>query len=130
MIKAVVKFIDNRQSVEDGIGKFIDRATKKSARVMARNIMETSRNVFHWRTGHLGRSILAYDVSFGKSEVRANPMREDGSLDVNYALYLEYGTKYIAPRAFMRKGVAQSEEAIKIIFKDEARNVRAKVINK
>jgi len=125
-LKVLINFINKRSSVEDGIGKFIDRAVKKSALVMEKNIKDVSRSAFVWRTGNLGRSISANknDLGFGKAEVSINPISEES--DVNYGIHLEYGTKYIAPRAFIRRGAANSEDKIKDIFRDEAKSMKDK----
>lgn len=120
-LKAVIKFFNGTNQATNELNSFVDKATKKSALVMERNIKNTARSSFNQRTGNLRRSIRARDVDFAKSEVVVNSV--DEGADVNYALYLEFGTKYIAPRAFIRKGVAESQERIQQIFAEEAKNV-------
>lgn len=117
MLKASLIFKNNRINTESEVGKFIDRSVKKSARVMERNIKVNT----PVKEGHLKRSITTRDVSYGNSEVFNAPV--EGGKEINYALFIEYGTKYIAPRAMFRKGVAQSEEKIKQIFSEEAKKV-------
>ena len=124
-LKAIIKFINNVPKVENGIAQFIDRAVSKSVLVMERNI-----KVFTpVRTGHLRRSISSRKTGFGKAEVFSNPtisITSKGvkkSKEVNYAQFVEYGTRFMAPRAMFRKGAESSEQQIKAIFKDEAKNV-------
>ena len=123
-LKAIVKFFDKTDAFKKEAGKFVTRAVAKSALLMERNIKESATNSFTQRTGHLRRSIRARtkDLGFGKAEVKINPVDEGG--EVNYGVYLEYGTSKMAPRAFIRKGVANSEDQIKKIFADEAKNVK------
>lgn len=95
---------------------------------MERNIKQEATTAFVQRTGNLRRSIRAYtgkDLPFGTAEVRINPIREGA--DVNYGLYLEFGTRFIAPRAFIRRGAGISRKDIKFIFAKEAKNVRTNV---
>ena len=120
-LKAVVKFFNGTNETDKQLSNFVDRATKRSALVMERNIKDVSRRVMQKRTGNLGRSIRARDIEFAKSEVVINPISEGA--DVNYAIHLEYGTRFITPRAFIRKGVEQSREKIQQIFAEEAKNV-------
>lgn len=95
----------------------VDRAVKKSARVMERNIkLETP-----VKEGHLRRSIRARDVSFANSEV-FNRTTDQGK-EINYAKFVEYGTRFMAPRAMFRKGTKKSEEKIAQIFKQEGQDL-------
>lgn len=129
-LRASVQYKNNRPQVDREVSKFIDRAVKKSAFLMERNMKEVATTAFVQRTGNLRRSIRAYtgkDLPFGSAEVRINPIREGA--DVNYALYLEYGTRYIAPRAFIRRGAGISRKQIKFIFADEAKKVKVNVTN-
>lgn len=124
-LKAIIKFINKTDEASNEIANFINRATQKSALVMERNIKLSATNSFNHPTGNLRRSIRARDIEFAKSEVVINPVNEGA--DVNYAIHLEYGTKYITPRAFIRKGVANSQDRIQQIFADEAKNVRLSI---
>lgn len=121
-IKAIIKFINNRESVEKGIGKFIDRAVGRSILVMERNVKDNT----PVKEGYLKKSIRSRKTGFGKGEVY-NAAVEDG-VEINYAVHVEYGTKYMAPRAMFRKGVADSEDKIKEIFKEEAKKVYDKSV--
>lgn len=125
-LKAAVEFLSKKRGVEAGVGEFITKAVKKSAFIMERNIKDVSRSAFNWKTGNLGRSIRANteNMPFGKAEVQINPVREGA--DVNYGLYLEYGTKYITPRAFIRKGVGISKKQIQQAFGEEAKKIKIK----
>lgn len=117
-LKVIVNFFDGTAKLEKGIGKFIDTAVQKSVKLMERNVKVNT----PVKEGHLRRSIRSRQVSFGKAEVYNEAV--EGGKEINYAIYQEYGTKYIAPRAMFRKGVAQSEDKIKDIFKEEAKKVR------
>lgn len=119
--KSVVKFLDNKDTTLKIVGQFVTKAVGKSALLMEQNVKTVARTAFVQRTGHLGRSIRANykNQPFGKAEIQINPIREGE--DINYALYLEYGTKYITPRAFIRKGVGISKKGIKNIFAEEAK---------
>ena len=141
-IKASVIYKDHTKQATSEVTKFIDRAVRKSAFQMERDIKEVATQVIYKRTkkqqgvkekykrtGNLRRSIRAVTegLPFGSAEVGVNPVREGA--DTNYAIHLEYGTKYITPRAFMRKGIGRAKKKIPKIFADEAKrakdNVRA-----
>lgn len=125
MLKATVKFFDNKPAIERGSAAFVRKAVRRSSRAMERFIKLQARDSFNQITGHLRRSITAHETTgFAEAEVRINPVREGA--DVNYALFLEYGTKHIAPRAFIRKGVDASKGKIQSIFKEEARKFASK----
>jgi len=121
MLKAILKYKSNTSNLETGIGKFIDRAVKKSLAVMERNVKVNT----PVKEGHLRRSITHRTTGFGKGEVFNQAV--EGGKEINYAIYQEYGTKHIAPRAMFRKGVGQSQEKIKQIFKEEAQKVKVNV---
>lgn len=130
-LKAVLNYKSYLTETEKGIGDFIDRAVGRSLLLMELNIKKET-PVKH---GYLKRSITSKKTGFGMGEVFTNPI---GSVtkssskkksiaqhkEVSYAVYVEYGTKYMAPRAMFRKGVAQSEEGIKDIFQNEAWRVK------
>lgn len=121
-LKAIVEYIDNSDNVRKGIRDFVDIAVKKSIKVMERNV-KVNTPVKH---GHLRRSIRSRMTGFGQGEVYNEAVQ--GGKEINYAVYMEYGTKYVAPRAMFRKGVGQSEERIQQIFKEEAKRVHDNVI--
>lgn len=120
-LKATITFKDNTRAVETGIGNFLQTAIAKSLAVMERNI----KVIAPFKHGHLRRSIQNRMTSPTSGEVFTGSV--EGGQPIDYAVYQEYGTKHIAPRAFMRKGVAASEDRIKQIFGEEARKVRASV---
>lgn len=139
-LKASVTYKDNTKQATSEVTKFIDRAVRKSAFQMERDIKDMSTETIYKNrskeaakrykvTGDLRRSIRAVTkgLPFGTAEVQVNPVREGA--DKNYAKYLEFGTKYIAPRAFMRKGIGRAKKKIPGIFAEEAKkakdNVRA-----
>lgn len=117
-LKVILNFLDGTSQLEKGIGQFVERAVQKSVKVMERNIKVNT----PVKEGHLKRSIRSKSTGFGKAEVYNEAV--EGGQEINYAIYQEYGTRYIAPRAMFRKGVAQSEDKIKSIFKEEAKSVR------
>lgn len=131
MLKALLNYKSYVPQTEKSIGEFIDVAVEKALAVMERNIkVETP-----VRHGYLRRSIANRKTGFGKGEVFTNPIgnvtkgtaKKRGisqHKEVNYAVFVEYGTRYMAPRAMFRKGVAQSEDRIKEIFKNEAWRVK------
>lgn len=114
ILKATVDFINNRPSVEKELDAFIDRAAGRSVLVMERNIKANT----PVREGHLKRSIFSRKTGFGQAEVRTQAT--EGGKQIDYAVYVEYGTVHQAPAAMFRKGVAASEEQIKEIFNYEA----------
>lgn len=130
-LKASITFKNFRPGLEQGVGRFIDRAIEKSILVMERNI-KVNTPVRH---GYLRRSITSKKTGFGKGEVFTNPI---GSVTkqtatkkgiaktkaVSYAVFVEFGTRFMAPRAMFRKGVGQSQKQIKQIFAEEAKNVK------
>lgn len=127
-LKSLIKFIDHRAVVESKIGAFVNTSVEKSIKVIERNV-KVNTPVKH---GYLRRSITSKMTGFGKGEVFTNPI---GSVtkstskkkgisqhkEVSYAVYVEFGTKYMAPRAMFRKGVGQSQKQIKAIFAEEAK---------
>lgn len=131
-LKATLKFISHKDSIESGIGRFIDRAVDKSTKVMERNIKYFT-PVKH---GYLRRSITSRMTGFGKGEVFTNPVvsaaggGKQAHKEVSYGVYVEYGTRFMAPRAMFRKGVEASEPAIEQIFKNEARDYKDSVVEK
>src|SRR5690606_558344 len=130
-MKATVQFISRKPTVEKGIGLFVNRAVEKSVKVIEKNVkVETP-----VRHGYLRRSITSKMTGFGKGEVFTNPISNVTKAtskrksiaqhkEVSYAVYVEYGTRHMAPRAMFRKGVGKSERQIKQIFKDEAKSFK------
>lgn len=78
------------------------------------------------KEGHLKRSIADRMTSPFSGEVYSGAT--EGGKEINYAVFIEYGTRYIAPRAMFRKGVAASEDQIMQIFADQARAVKVGVL--
>jgi len=122
-LKSLIKFIDHRAVVESKIGAFVNVAVEKSIKVIERNV-KVNTPVKH---GYLRRSITSKMTGFGKGEVFTNPVvsqtrkGKTSHKEVSYAVYVEYGTRYMAPRAMFRKGVGQSQKQIKAIFAEEAK---------
>lgn len=131
MLKAILNYKSYVPQTEKSIGEFVNVAVEKSLAIMERNI-KVNTPVLH---GYLRRSITSKMTGFGKGEVFTNPI---GSVtkgtakkkgisqhnEVSYGVFVEYGTKHMAPRAMFRKGVAQSENQIKDTFKTEAWRVK------
>jgi len=113
MLKASVKFNDHTDEALTGIGKNISIAVQKSLAVLDRNI-KVNTPVKH---GTLRRSITQRLLNPFAGEIYTAPLT-DGK-EMNYAVYVEFGTRHMAPRAMFRKGVAQSEDQIQQIFDDE-----------
>lgn len=130
MLKGVVKLIDNSKNTQKEVRGFVTKAVGKSASIMEDQIKNAATESFTQRTGHLRRSIRAHTegMPFGSAEVRINPVRRGA--DVNYAVYLEYGTKYMTPKAFIRKGIGRSKKQIKETFREESRKVKDKYRSK
>jgi HK97 gp10 family phage protein len=131
MLKATVIFNNRTPEFEGDAAKFVTKAVGKSAKLMERNVkIETP--VKH---GYLRRSISSNMTGQFSGEVFTNPISEITKItskgskkkktvsrkEVSYAVYVEYGTRYMAPRAMFRKGVGKSEKGIKQIFADEAK---------
>jgi HK97 gp10 family phage protein len=112
-LKASVKFIDHTNDALTGIGKAINTAVQKSLAVMERNIKANT----PIRHGTLARSITSKMLNPLEGQVDTSQVA--GGKEVNYAIFVEYGTRYMAPRAMFRKGVAQSEARIQQIFDEE-----------
>ena len=130
-LKAVLNYKSHLTETEKAIGQFVNVAVERSIKVMELNIKKET-PVKH---GYLKRSITSQMTGFGQGEVFTNPIgnvtkQTSGKKniaqhkEVSYAVYVEYGTRHMAPRAMFRKGVAQSEETIKDIFQNEAWRVK------
>lgn len=113
-LKATIEFLNYRAPVENRIQKFVENSVAKSLAVMERNIKANT----PVKEGHLRRSIHSINTGLGRGEVRTGAV--EGGREINYAVHVEFGTRFMAPRAMFRKGVAQSEDQIKDIFKHEA----------
>lgn len=116
MLKAILQFKNYAKDRETDIANVIERSVGKALLVMERNIKVNT----PIRSGTLARSITSKKTGFGKGEVYTASV--DGGKEINYAVFVEYGTQHMAPRAMFRKGVAQSEEKISQIFAEEAKN--------
>lgn len=116
MLKVFVNFKDYVKDRETDIASVIDRSVGKALLVMERNIKVNT----PIRTGTLARSITSKKTGFGQGEVSTSAVA--GGKEMNYAVFVEYGTQHMAPRAMFRKGVAQSEDRITQIFAEEAKN--------
>lgn len=136
-LKSIITFSNKTKEIENGIGRFVDIAVQKSIKVMERNI-KINTPVKH---GYLRRSITSKKTGWGKGEVSTNPIgtvtkstsKKKGiseTKEVSYAVYVEYGTKYMAPHAMFRKGAGQSEKQIKQIFSEEAKKVKDSELGK
>ncbi len=113
MLSASLKFINKTDDAIEGIDKNVSIAVQKSLVVMERNIKGNTPT----KHGTLKRSITMRLNNPFEGEIYTSPL-VDGK-EVDYAVYVEYGTRYMAPRAMFRKGVAQSEEQIQQHFADE-----------
>lgn len=122
MIRATVTFKNRRPEVQMAIVNQIGQAVEKAAAIMERNMKVEATTSFKQRTGNLRRSIRFRKISATEAEVGINPVREGA--DVNYAKFLEYGTRFIVARAFIRKGANRSIPAINKIFKDVLKKLR------
>lgn len=120
--KTIVQFLNGTPQLESGVSKFINRAVDKSTKIMERNVKVNT----PVREGHLRRSIRSRMTGEYNGEVYNEAI--EGGKEINYAVYVEFGTKYMAPRAMFRKGVAMSEDKIKQTFADEAKNVKVKIL--
>lgn len=122
MLKADISYKNFVPEVSKEIGNFVNRAVEKSLLVLEGNIKLNT----PVKEGTLRRSITPKMTGFGQGQVYTAPL--EGGKEVNYAVYVEYGTRSMAPRAMFRKGVAQSDDRIKEIFKDEAGKVVTSVV--
>lgn len=116
-LKATVSYKSYTKDAELNVGQAVVNAVGKSLALMERNIKSNT----PIRHGHLARSITNKITGFGEGEVYTRPI--EGGKEINYAVFVEYGTQHMAPRAMFRKGVAQSEERIKQIFAEETKKV-------
>lgn len=114
-LKATVSYTDHTPEVNSALAEAIRRAVGRSILVMERNIKVFTPVV----TGHLRRSIYSKQVSPSEGEVRTAAV--EGGKEIDYAVYVEYGTRHMAPRAMFRKGAQASDQQIKAIFRDEAK---------
>ena len=121
-LKASIKFKSVSPALQKGVGRFINRSVEKSIKVIERNV-KVNTPVVH---GHLRRSITSVMTGFGKGEVFTNPVAK-GVNPVDYAVYVEYGTRYFAPRAMFRKGVDQSTKRIQDIFAEESSKLKVEI---
>lgn len=112
-LKASIIFKNKTDDAIVGIEKNLAIAVEKSLYTLERAIkIETP--VKH---GNLKRSITKRMTGKFEGDVFTSPL-EDGK-ELNYAIYVEYGTRYMAPRAMFRKGVANSEAEVDQIFNTE-----------
>ena len=118
MLKAKITFTNKTLNFTNGLGKAVDIAVGRSIKRIARNVKVNT----PVKEGHLRRSIASRKLGKGAGEVY-NAATQGGK-EINYAIYLEYGTKFMAPRAMFRKGVGQSQKEIKEFFREEARKVK------
>lgn len=122
-LKAKAEFTDRSQQFEVDAKKVIANTVKKAGYILEGNIKKAATDSFNQQTGNLRRSISYMpDSDPFVAEVGVNPMR--GGADVNYAIFLEYGTRYIAPRAFMYKGAKRSEVEIKKLLTKKMGDIR------
>lgn len=114
MVKATLKYTSHVNEVTKDIGSSVSIAVEKSLAVMELNIKKNTPKV----TGNLARAIR-YQMNEDRisGEVHNIPVLDGEPID--YAVFVEYGTKHMAPRAMFRKGVAQSQDRIVQIFADE-----------
>lgn len=112
-LKASIKFLNKTDDAIVGIDENLSIAVQKSLFTMERAI----KNNTPVKEGTLKRSITTRMMNKVEGEVFTSPLI-DGK-ELNYAVFVEYGTRYMAPRAMFRKGVAQSEPEIGQIFNTE-----------
>lgn len=97
--------------------KEIDNAVTESAEVMAGNI----KAITPVDTGRLRNSITASShlldgrLPTGEGEVGTN---------VEYAPYVEYGTRFQKPQPYMRRGAENSVPAVNRIFKERMQRLQ------
>lgn len=118
-MKLDIKFISKSKEVSKDISAFINKSVGKSLIVMERNVKAGMVKNWGLQTGTLKRSISHKMTGYGKGEIFTNPAGNP----INYAVHVEYGTKHMAPRAFMRKGISVSKKQIQEIFRSEAKKV-------
>jgi len=123
-----VVFNDNTDKAKKEIENHKSESLKTAARVLEQKTKKAATRSFTQQTGNLRRSITPRPVNnlTGDADVwkvMCNPMRQSDAVNVNYAIFLEYGTRYIAPRAFMRKGAADAKDAIRDKFSDSLKAV-------
>lgn len=120
MMKA--KFIDKSPEFESKADEEIEKALAESALVL-RGKAQIRCPV---KTGRLrdsidaSSSILTKGYPKGQAEVGTN---------VEYAAYVEYGTKYMKAQPYMRPGAEASRETIRGIFKKRLGSVKIKPDN-
>ncbi len=117
-LQAIIKYKTRAPELESSLATAVNLAVQKSLAVLERNIKVNTPTVH----GHLKRSISGKMIDKFSGAVFTNPF--DGAVEINYAIYVEFGTKHFAPRAMFRKGVAQSEEQIKALFTETAKNLK------
>lgn len=113
MLKSEIKFTSKVPQAIESFADFIEAAVEKSLAVATNAVIKET----PFDHGNLAKSIALQSRMTSKSsaEIRTN---------VKYAVYQEFGTKYMAPRAMFRKGVSMSQDRIKEIFNNEAKNVK------
>lgn len=112
MPKATVSFKSHTKEVETGIAKKINLGVQKSLAILE-GAIKINTPVKH---GHLRRSISNHMTDEFSGEVFTGVV--EGGAEINYAKHVEYGTKFMAPRAMFRKGAAASEDRIKGILNE------------
>ena len=96
--------------LKKAVGSTLDKAMAESALVMQGRI----RNLTPVDTGRLRQSITA---SARLLDGRLEEGQAEVGTNVEYAPYVEYGTKYMRPYAYMRLGAENSRKPIEAILR-------------
>lgn len=107
---------DVREAIEKNLAilrkKIIDVLTEATSEAYA-----TAKELVPIRTGNLYRSIHIEKVSpFEHKVVAGHPIKEKGK--PYYAPFVEYGTRKMSPRPYMRPAMEKAIQVIKSKFKE------------
>ncbi len=121
---ANIVFNDGTKAAIEQIKKTRDVALMESAIVMEGNIaLRCPVDTGHLRQS-IGRKVRLYDGVSGEEKndgLESYPPNEGEAYvgtNVEYAPYVEYGTKYQRAQSYMRTGAVASEKAIASIFQN------------
>lgn len=113
MIQGNVKLNLKGDEVSDDIAKTMDGAFSGLLAMFETEIANLTPSI----TGNLKGSITAEKTGFLEGQVSTN---------VEYAVYVEYGTSRFAPRAMFRKGIQNMQEKGLGLLLDKLKNIRSR----
>jgi hypothetical protein len=102
----------------------LEKRLKISALEMERRSKQVAFSRFNNRTGRLRQSIAGrFAIVDGKPTAILQSGGQFGGTELEYARYIEFGTRYIKPRLFMGRSIEQQQQEIRPKLNDLLRVV-------